>query len=167
MKQYILILSTLLLLPISLFAQSDISGTVTEQSSGEPIIGANLILLGTSQGNATDFNGNYVIRGVQPGEYTIRVSSVGYVTITEEITVGSNDLELDFELELTSASLTSLEVFASRSDQTTPVAFSNVDQQAIQTQLGSRNLPEVLNITPSVYATGEGGGAGDARINVI
>ncbi|WP_103664042.1 TonB-dependent receptor [Gracilimonas amylolytica] len=148
------------------FAQSAIRGTVTEQGSGEPIIGANLILMGTSQGNATDLNGEYVIRGVEPGTYTIRVSSVGYITITEEITVGSSDLELDFELELTSASLTALEVFASRSDQTTPVAFTDVDQEAIQTQLGSRNLPEVLNITPSVYSTGEGGGSGDARINV-
>ena len=148
------------------FAQSAIRGTVTEQGSGEPIIGANLILMGTAQGNATDLNGDYVISGVEPGTYTIRVSSVGYITITEEITVGSSDLELDFELELTSASLTALEVFASRSDQTTPVAFSDVDQEAIQTQLGSRNLPEVLNITPSVYSTGEGGGSGDARINV-
>ncbi|MDZ7808313.1 MAG: TonB-dependent receptor [Gracilimonas sp.] len=150
----------------AVFAQSAIRGTVTEQGSGEPIIGANLILMGTAQGNATDLNGDYVIRGVQPGTYTIRVSSVGFNTLTEEITVGSSDLELDFELELTSASLTALEVFASRSDQSTPVAFSDVDQEAIQTQLGSRNLPEVLNITPSVYATGEGGGSGDARINV-
>lgn len=166
MTRYILFLSALILLPISLFAQSTISGTVTEAGSGEPIIGANLLLEGTNQGNATDFNGDYEIRGVQPGTYTIRVSSVGFITMREEITVGSSDMELDFELELTSASLTTLEVFASRSDQTTPVAFSNVNQEAIQTQLGSRNLPEVLNITPSVYSTGEGGGAGDARINV-
>ncbi|MDR9419745.1 TonB-dependent receptor [Gracilimonas sp.] len=150
----------------AVFAQSTIKGTVTEASTGEPIIGANLILLGTSQGNATDLNGDYVINNVESGNYTIRVSSVGFVTITEEITVRSGDLELDFEMELTSASLTSLEVFASRSDQTTPVAFSDVDQEAIQTQLGSRNLPEVLNITPSVYSTGAGGGSGDARINV-
>lgn len=150
----------------AVLAQSDIRGTVTEAGSGEPIIGANLILMGTNQGNATDLNGDYVIRDVEPGTYTLRVSSVGFVTITEEITVGSSDMELDFEMELTSASLTALEVFASRSDQSTPVAFSDVDQEVIQTQLGSRNLPEVLNITPSVYSTGEGGGSGDARINV-
>ncbi|MEX2478977.1 MAG: TonB-dependent receptor [Gracilimonas sp.] len=162
-------LSTLMLIfgiSGAVLAQSTIRGTVTEAGSEEPIIGANLILIGTNQGNATDLNGDYVIRGVQPGTYTIRVSSVGFVTITEEITVGSSDLELDFELEMTSASLTAMEVFASRSDQSTPVAFSDVNKEAIQQQLGSRNLPEVLNITPSVYSTGEGGGAGDARINV-
>lgn len=150
----------------AVLAQSAIRGTVTEAGSGEPIIGANLILMETNQGNATNLNGDYIIRDIQPGTYTIRVSSVGFVTIREEITVGSSDMELNYEMKLTSASLTALEVFASRSDQTTPVAFSDVDQEVIQAQLGSRNLPEVLNITPSVYSTGEGGGAGDARINV-
>lgn len=147
-------------------AQSNINGTVTEAGSGEPIIGANLILEETNQGNATDLNGGYVIRGVEPGTYTLRVSSIGYLTVTEQITVGSSDVVADFELEMSSASLATMEVFASRSDQTTPVAYSDVDKDQINQQLGSRNLPEVLNITPSVYATGEGGGAGDARINI-
>ncbi|NIU76908.1 MAG: TonB-dependent receptor plug domain-containing protein, partial [Gammaproteobacteria bacterium] len=43
---------------------------------------------------------------------------------------------------------------------------SNVGKVQIQQQLGSRDLPLVLNVTPSVYATAQGGGAGDARINV-
>lgn len=166
MRRYLTTLLISMAMAGSAFAQVSITGTVTEADNGEPIIGANLILLGTSQGNATDLNGEYIIRNVEPGTYTIRVSSVGFVTQTQEITVESNDMELDFELELTSASLAAMEVFASRSDQTTPVAFSDVNKEVITQQLGSRNLPEVLNITPSVYATGEGGGAGDARINI-
>lgn len=166
MLQRFLFILILFAVPHIVIAQSNISGTVTEARSGEPIIGANLILVDTNQGNATDLNGEYVIRGVQPGTYTLRVSSVGFVTIREEITIGSSDTVADFELELASASLTAMEVFASRSDQTTPVAFSDLNKDQINQQLGSRNLPEVLNITPSVYATGEGGGAGDARINV-
>lgn len=166
MRRYLTTLLISMAMAGSAFAQVSITGTVTEADNGEPIIGANLILLGTSQGNATDLNGEYIIRNVEPGTYTIRVSSVGFVTQTQEITVESSDMELDFELDLTSASLAAMEVFASRSDQTTPVAFSDVNKEVITQQLGSRNLPEVLNITPSVYATGEGGGAGDARINI-
>jgi outer membrane receptor protein involved in Fe transport len=147
-------------------AQSTLHGTVTEKATGEPVIGANLILLGTSQGNATDLNGEFTIKDVKAGTYTLRVSSVGFITIRKEITVGSGDMELNFEMELTSQSLTALEVFASRSDQETPVAFSNVSQEDIKVQLGSRDLPLVLNVTPSVYSTNSGGGAGDARINV-
>lgn len=48
----------------------------------------------------------------------------------------------------------------------TPVAFSEVGKERISAQLGSRDLPLVLNNTPSIYATADGGGAGDARINV-
>ncbi len=48
----------------------------------------------------------------------------------------------------------------------TPVAFSEVGKDRITAQLGSRDLPLVLNNTPSVFATADSGGAGDARINV-
>ncbi len=126
------------------FAQSTIHGTVTEKATGEPIIGANLILLGTTQGDATDLNGEFAIEDVEAGSYTLRVSSVGFITIMNEITVGSDDMGLNFELELTSQSLTALEVFASRSDQETPVAFSNVSQEDIQVQLGSRTFLKYL-----------------------
>ena len=48
----------------------------------------------------------------------------------------------------------------------TPVAFTEVGKNVISAELGSRDLPLVLNITPSVYATTDSGGDGDARINV-
>ena len=48
----------------------------------------------------------------------------------------------------------------------TPVAFSTVDNKTINEQLGSQELPEVLKMTPGVYSTKQGGGVGDARINV-
>ncbi len=166
MLRYISTIFLALMVASSALAQSAITGEITDKSTGEPIIGANLILLGTAKGDATDLDGTYRIESVQPGTYTLRVSSVGFITILREITVESSDLELNFEMELTSESLTSLEVFASRSDQTTPVAFSDVSQEDIRVQLGSRDLPLVLNVTPSVYSTDQGGGAGDARINV-
>lgn len=48
----------------------------------------------------------------------------------------------------------------------TPIAFSELGKDAIADELGSRDIPLVLNSTPSVYATNDGGGAGDARVNV-
>jgi len=55
---------------------------------------------------------------------------------------------------------------ASRADETTPVAYTNVDKEELEFRLGSQDVPMALNTTPSVYATQQGGGAGDARINV-
>jgi len=51
-------------------------------------------------------------------------------------------------------------------ERETPVASSKVSKEQIKNQLGSQDIPLVLNTTPSVYSTVQGGGAGDARINV-
>ena len=48
----------------------------------------------------------------------------------------------------------------------TPVAYSTLSTKTINEQLGSQELPEVLKMTPAVYATKQGGGVGDARINI-
>jgi iron complex outermembrane receptor protein len=48
----------------------------------------------------------------------------------------------------------------------TPVAFSNISAKQIQEELGTRDLPMVLNSTPGVYATEQGGGSGDARVSI-
>ena len=45
----------------------------------------------------------------------------------------------------------------------TPVAFSNISVAKLEEELASQDLPMVLNSTPGVYATQQGGGDGDAR----
>jgi hypothetical protein len=64
-----------------------LSGRVIDQKSGEPLIGANVILKGTVYGAATDLDGNYYISGVPVGVYNLIVSYVGYDT--QEITAVS------------------------------------------------------------------------------
>ncbi len=59
-------------------AGSDIKGKVTDVNSGEALPGANVILVGTSIGAATDMNGNYTILNVPSGTYKIRASYIGY-----------------------------------------------------------------------------------------
>ncbi len=49
---------------------------------------------------------------------------------------------------------------------TTPVSVSEIGKETIQKELGSRDIPMILNTTPSVFASGDSGGAGDARVNV-
>ncbi|MFB0516601.1 MAG: TonB-dependent receptor plug domain-containing protein, partial [Candidatus Neomarinimicrobiota bacterium] len=62
--------------------------------------------------------------------------------------------------------LSALEVRASRATRETPVAYTNIEKADMDMRLGSRDIPMVMNTTPSVYATLQGGGAGDARVNV-
>lgn len=49
---------------------------------------------------------------------------------------------------------------------TTPVAFTEIGKDVLTAELGSRDIPLVLNTSPSVFATTDSGGAGDARVNV-
>jgi len=55
-----------------------ISGTIRDAKSGQPLIGVNVSILGTSMGAATDVNGYYVILNIPPGEYSLKVSMIGY-----------------------------------------------------------------------------------------
>ncbi|HAY37454.1 MAG TPA: TonB-dependent receptor, partial [Bacteroidetes bacterium] len=162
-----LALALTLLFAGSAFAQVQVSGTVTDADTGDALPGANVVIEGTTLGTATDQDGRYTISGVPAGTHTLTASFIGYEDLSKVITARSANLEVDFSLAFSSQSLESLEVFASRAvDRKTPVAFTNVDKVQVQRELGSRDAPLVLNTTPSVYATAQGGGAGDARVNV-
>ncbi|PAU95131.1 TonB-dependent receptor [Aliifodinibius salipaludis] len=166
MKRYTSILFALLMFPMVALSQHAITGTVTEADTDEPLAGANIVVVGTTTGASADVNGNYEIDDLENGTYTVRVTMVGFSAQRKEVTIDGSDVEVNFEMKVSSQSLQALEVFASRSDQKTPVAYAEVGQEQIENQLGSRDLPLVLNTTPSVYSTAQGGGSGDARINV-
>ena len=74
--------------------------------------------------------------------------------------------ELNFELTPAAIEMSELEVLASRATEKTAVAYSDVSKDEIALRLGSQDIPLAMNLVPSVYATNQGGGAGDARINV-
>ena len=57
-----------------------IAGTITDKVTGEPLIGSNIIVLGTTLGAAADFNGQYSILYVPPGTYKVQISFIGYET---------------------------------------------------------------------------------------
>lgn len=55
-----------------------IAGKITDKSTGEPLIGANVIIIGTSLGSSTDALGQYTILDVPPGIYSVQISYIGY-----------------------------------------------------------------------------------------
>ncbi len=59
-----------------------IAGTVTDANSGEPLPGVNIVLIGTSYGAVSDFDGNFSIINLPPGSYTVRASAIGYSPIS-------------------------------------------------------------------------------------
>jgi len=162
-KRNLISLLGILLLPVAIFAQS-ISGKVINTDTGEPLVGANVVVEGTDLGSASLEDGTYSIQ-VGDGSYTVTASVIGYASSTKSIDV-SGDATLDFGLLVSVVELSALEVLASRADEKTPVAHTTVGKEELEFRLGSQDVPMALNTTPSVYATQQGGGAGDARINV-
>ncbi len=73
----------LMLLPVGAFAQSKVTGTVTDGNSGEPIIGATIKVKGGSAGAVTDLDGNFSI-DAEVGK-TLEVSYIGYATMTTKV----------------------------------------------------------------------------------
>jgi len=152
-----------LLMMTGLFAQS-IVGVVN--SGTEPLIGANVAVEGTDKGGVTDESGKYTIDVGAEGTFTLTASFIGYSSATLDVVVGDIVGTLNFNLEEDVLIMSALEVLASRADENTPVAHTTVGKAEMEMRLGSQDLPMALNMTPSVYATQQGGGAGDARINV-
>ncbi len=162
----LIVVLSVVLFSTTLFAQKTykIMGVVKSAETGEQLIGANVFLKGTTLGAATDANGKYVIEA-PAGNYTVVCSYVGFEKKSVDINL-TNNMELNFSLKEYQFQL-NVTVIADRAkERETPVAFTNVDKKDMEFKLGSRDIPLVLNTTPSVYATQQGGGAGDARINV-
>ncbi|TNE71874.1 SusC/RagA family TonB-linked outer membrane protein [bacterium] len=89
----------LLLVPAAVFAQSKISGKVTDATTGEELPGANVYLLELKKGTSTSISGEYEISGVIPGSYTLVASYVGYKQSKQVVTLSSSDLVLDITLQ--------------------------------------------------------------------
>ena len=83
----------LLLFSVSSFAQTTIKGTVKDDS-GQPIPGTNIIILGTTVGTVTDFDGGFTLTTNQNPPFSIQVSSVGFETATQEITSNNQNVDI-------------------------------------------------------------------------
>ena len=142
--------------------------------SGAALSGVQIIIThqvsGSQTGALSQSDGRYVVAGIRPGgPYRVEARMIGYgLQFVDDVNLLAGQTRtVDFRLSQEAIAIDAIEVFATRAiERKTPVAFSDVSKVQIQNQLGSRDLPLVLNVTPSVYATAQGGGAGDARVNI-
>ncbi|MFN8865368.1 MAG: carboxypeptidase-like regulatory domain-containing protein, partial [Flavobacteriales bacterium] len=148
---------------ISTQAQTKVTGVVRDATSGETLPTATIVY-GSGQGTSTDLDGKYELI-LESGKYTLTANYVGMEPVSKEIYVGSVPFEVNFSLQ--SVAMREVEIVADIAiERKTPVAYSDVSPLKIKEELGTRDLPLVLNTTPGVYATQAGGGDGDARINI-
>ncbi|HEX7572090.1 MAG TPA: carboxypeptidase-like regulatory domain-containing protein, partial [Bacteroidota bacterium] len=71
-------------------ASGSIMGRVLDKETGDPLPGANVMIVGTSIGGSTDLDGKYTLRTVPTGKISMRVTYVGYLPATLGVTVGED-----------------------------------------------------------------------------
>lgn len=164
------LLSMLVLLASVAVAQTgSISGTILDDDDVEALIGANVVIKGTSTGTITDIDGSFLIENVPAGNQTLVITYVGYISKEMPVRVSAGETRNvgNIRLQTSAIGLNEVEVIASVAiDRQTPIAVSTIKGREIEQRVGNQEFPEVLRSTPSVYVTKQGGGFGDARINV-
>ena len=170
MKQRLLLYLLLMNASFLAVAQTGVvEGIVVDTDINEPLVGANVVLEGTTIGTITDVDGKFIIRSLPEGKQTLVVSYVGYDPMDYPVNVVANQTTKVGTISITSSAigLSEVEIIASVAvDRKTPVAVSTIKARDIQAKVGNQEFPEVLRNTPSIYVTKQGGGFGDARINV-
>lgn len=79
-----LVLLTVFLLPLNLMAgvTGKVAGTITDAATGDPLVGANIQIVGTSLGAASDMDGKFIILNIPPGIVSVRANYIGYESQT-------------------------------------------------------------------------------------
>ena len=106
MQTFILIILSVLILQVQSLAQQtgNISGKITDKNNNEELIGANVMVVGTTTGASTDLDGKYQIKGLQPGKYSIKVSYISYQSVTVENIEVKENQTTSVNISLTTAS---------------------------------------------------------------
>lgn len=159
-----LLIAVLLISSTAIFAQTKLTGKVVDESN-QPLPGASLIVKGTKTGASSDFDGNFTLE-TTVFNGTLLVSFMGYETtsVTFKGSANFSKIVLNPSAETLSEIVITQVSFAI--ERKTPVAVSTISASLIENKLGTQEFPEILKSTPGIYATKQGGGYGDSRVNL-
>ncbi|MGI6478873.1 MAG: TonB-dependent receptor domain-containing protein [Salinivirgaceae bacterium] len=143
-KKLFLITLFFLVTATEILAQTgSIKGSVLDSKTKESLIGAAVIIQGTTTGAAADLNGDYIIQNVAPGTYTLVVSYITYQsTIKKGVVVEKNkETIVDFLLEPDDISLKEVQVVAKANRESENILLLEQKKALLVTQtVGAREL---------------------------
>lgn len=163
LRYIVLILTTLL--SFSLLAQkATIRGNVYDKETGEPIIYGNVVLGGTTIGTNTDIDGFFTLAGLEPGDYTVVASYLGYDSVAVDIKLASGGVEYrklylsesGFDLGVVNVSAKKEQA---RSDvRISKLSVSQAQIKSLPSAGGEADIAQYLSVLPGVIFTGDQGG---------
>tara|TARA_B100001250_G_scaffold414108_1_gene450709 strand:+ start:4498 stop:6846 length:2349 start_codon:yes stop_codon:yes gene_type:complete len=139
---------------------SIISGFVSDSSSGEALIGANVFLQETGQGMATDINGYYIIQDIAPGNYTIMVSYIGFDIYKQNTRLNDDESKkVNINLVEQVVELTEVEVTAEKLQRKNNIQPSKINlsprMMKAAPALAEPDLFRTIQALPGVLTTSE------------
>ena len=142
-----------------LFA-AEINGTIRNSLNGAPVIGANVILVNTNYGAATNYQGKFIIREVPAGAYTLDVQYVGYMLASRpeiQLEYGSViTLNLDVKEDvLETENIVVTGTRTRRLIKDSPVSTEVIHADEIK-NMGAENVGEVLEERAGIIVTQDG-----------
>ena len=161
-----LLVAMLSLFTSAAWAQTTVHGQLVDAETGEPLVGAAVMVEGTTQGSVTDIDG-YFKQSVASNA-TLLFKYIGYKDQKKKITQKGASVELGtIKMQPDAVMLSDVTITSSVAvARKTPVAVSTVDPVFIEEKLGSQEFPEILKSTPGIYTTKDGGGYGDAQTRI-
>ncbi|WP_266369275.1 TonB-dependent receptor [Tellurirhabdus rosea] len=150
---------------LPVWAQFSLSGSVKE-SGGGALPGAAVLVEGSYKGTVTDASGGYRLTNLKPGTYQIRVSLLGFEAQVREVELRS-DATQSFELPKSEVVMDEVVVSATRANEKSAIAHTNVSQSQLRKLNLGQDLPVLLNFSPSVVTTSDAGaGVGYTGIRI-
>ncbi len=149
----------------SLTAQTGtLRGNVFDKESGEPIIYGNLLLKGTTRGTTTNIDGFFTIPDIEPGNYTLIATYIGYDSITVDIEIKANQINYQrIELGSNAVQLGVVDVSSRREQarsevQVSKIAVTPKEIRSLPSTGGEADIAQYLPVLPGIVVTGDQGG---------
>ncbi len=154
--RYLLLICVLAIKIVS--AQNSISGKITDDKTGEALIGAIVYIPDLKSGVTTDLNGVYKIGNLPPAKFIIEVKYIGYITIDEVVDFATVTAR-DFKLKMSAIEAKGVVITGSAlsSDNSrTSVTIVPIDKRELQTTPSSNIIDALANI-PGISQVTSGG----------
>ena len=143
----------LLFITFTSIAQNNFVGRVTD-SSGDPIVGANILIEESNLITYTDEKGKFYLNS-NSTNIDIQVSHVGY--LTKEIKFSNPNQEINIVLDDGIILKDEIKVISTRAKDNSPFAFTNISKSFIEKNNSGKDIPFLINSTPSTYSTSDAG----------